>query len=250
MKTHQRNGFTLIELIVVIAILAILALLIVPQLTGYTTAAQKTVCQSNMQTTIRQYFYDKTGIDSATAEKNLKTSTASGKICPSGGKITYTIDGDTVTLVCSKHGSVSAEESQFANSVINSIALGKVSRLLGNNSNQDLATYFGVTIASPDKSIDSGAKETTTDSGKTILTMTKAIQNAIGTTFSGYWTLRKQNNNYVLYVADTALTLKNVGSSVSVTKYTFASTGNVLSTERVTANVTKARNNDYVTLNQ
>jgi prepilin-type N-terminal cleavage/methylation domain-containing protein len=58
MKTHQRNGFTLIELIVVIAILAILALLIVPQVTGYTKQSQAAVCKNNMATIIREYTYD------------------------------------------------------------------------------------------------------------------------------------------------------------------------------------------------
>lgn len=247
MKTHQRNGFTLIELIVVIAILAILALLIVPQVTGYTTAAQKTVCQSNMQTTIRQYFYDKIGIDSNTAESNLKTSTASGKICPSGGTITYSIDGDTVTLVCSKHGSVSAEESQFANSVISSVSLGKISRAIkGSTTDQTLAGYFGTNPTST-HSIDSGNDGTSPEGN---VSFTSIINGAIGTNFSGYWTMRKENGSYVLYVSDTALTTNDVGKTISVTKYVFSADGTSTTSSRTTAKVYLPTSNvkNYVTL--
>lgn len=245
MKKQKRTGFTLIELIVVIAILAILALLIVPQVTGYTGAAQKTVCQSNMQTTIRQYFYDKIGIDSSTAETNLKTSTASGKICPSGGTITYSIDGDTVTLVCSKHGSVSAEESQFANSVIHSIAIGSIKRDT-TKGEQTIDQYFGTSL-SPNKSIDSGNGGLSPDGSKA---MTAIINEKTGTTFTGYWTLRKENGNYVLYVSDTALTTNDVDKTISVTKYVFSEDGTSTTSSRTTAKVIYPTSNvkSYVTM--
>lgn len=56
-NNHQTTkGFTLIELIIVIAILAILAAIAIPAYNGLRAATQKSVCESNRDSFMRQYM--------------------------------------------------------------------------------------------------------------------------------------------------------------------------------------------------
>lgn len=54
-RKKKSGGFTLIELIVVIAILAVLAMILIPNITGYITKTQDSVCLSNRGSLKRVY---------------------------------------------------------------------------------------------------------------------------------------------------------------------------------------------------
>ena len=93
-----KKGFTLIELIVVIAILAILALLIVPQVTGYVTAANENVAKANARSCYTEWVAGQTAVESnvyATAPAlSNGCSTSTGLTMTTKGSVYWNANGD------------------------------------------------------------------------------------------------------------------------------------------------------------
>lgn len=79
MRKSIKKGFTLIELIAVIAILAILGAILVPNVLGYRTKAEKSNIQSSAKTLIR-------AIDTYNADKSKE----SDQIGDGSGNMKYT----------------------------------------------------------------------------------------------------------------------------------------------------------------
>ncbi len=104
----NRNGFTLVEVIVVLVILAILAALLTPSLINYIDKSQQLACEVNRQTLVRQIFpLTITGNAEPTYEAFLAELQKEGltldDVCPGGGEITGVISNSKLTLTCSKH---------------------------------------------------------------------------------------------------------------------------------------------------
>lgn len=121
-QQKHNKGFTLIELIVVIAILAALALLLIPQITGYIAASQKSTCDANTTMMNRAYGYEKELDPNLTPEAiianvDAKYFAGSTKKCPSGGE--YKVDANNI-IYCDKHksGSSSGDSGFIKNGTI------------------------------------------------------------------------------------------------------------------------------------
>ena len=101
-RLRSKKGFTLIELVVVMIILAILAAIIIPQLSNFSSAAERSTCHANQRI-----------LDSTTAMwraqdiQNNRVPTLADMIpmiatdifCPSGG--TYAFDAPSGMWQCS-----------------------------------------------------------------------------------------------------------------------------------------------------
>lgn len=111
----SKKAFTLIELIVVIAVLAVLAVLIIPQVTGYIQASQKSTCDANVAMMNRSYIYEHE-LDSKITPQNIIENTngryfgGNTKKCPANG--TYSVDSNN-KIICSIHGKSSSGDSEF-----------------------------------------------------------------------------------------------------------------------------------------
>lgn len=115
-----KKAFTLIELIVVIAVLAVLAVLIIPQVTGYIQASQKSTCDANVAMMNRSYIYEHE-LDTKVTPQDIINNTdgkyfgGNTKTCPSKG--TYSVNTSNI-IVCSKHGGTGDESGFIKNGTI------------------------------------------------------------------------------------------------------------------------------------
>jgi len=242
MKTHQRNGFTLIELIVVIAILAILALLIVPQVTGYTKQSQAAVCKNNMATIIREYTYDYLMPDPDNPFVLTDHISAKNDICPAGGTITYQVDkvNHVLTLSCSEHGSLSSTDLAFSSNVIEN--LSNITRKTG-SSKQSILQYFQ---KNPDKTIDSEA----ISQDKSTVSLTDTIKNYLSnnhlTSTSVSWQIgfNSKANQYYITVTSRQITESDASKSVTAVQYIYSADGTFLSTASGTAAIKQFSKNN------
>lgn len=229
MKTHQRNGFTLIELIVVIAILAILALLIVPQVTGYTKQSQAAVCKNNMATIIREYTYDYLMPDPENRFDISKHISATNDICPAHGIITYQEDktNHVLTLSCSEHGSLSSTDLAFSSNVI-----GNLTKITRSNSTQSLMDYLN----RPNKKTTVDSESTTANSMTDAITSYLEKYNLTPTNSS--WQIKKDGSNYVIIVTSKKLTSADYNAkNIAAVEYVYSSDGTYQSTKSGTVSV-------------
>jgi len=88
MKKLNKKGFTLIELIVVIAILAILVAILIPSLTNYIDAANKSKNQANCRSLYTEY-----ALKVATTTINTVVTVPTNN---TGGTITVTPTGNAL----------------------------------------------------------------------------------------------------------------------------------------------------------
>ena len=106
MRTYNRNGFTLLEIMIVVAILGVVAAIAIPAYNGYIKTGHQSECQNEMasiQLAEAEYFLDNNSYFSGTGVSNLKS--ASGDIyspssTASGAKseCTYKVDTTTTTF--------------------------------------------------------------------------------------------------------------------------------------------------------
>jgi len=120
----KKKGFTLIELIIVIAILAILAAVLIPNLIGYLSTAQKTVCDDNISLIIRTYKVERALTDDVTINDIINNK--DGKYfpeaprCPSGGTYKgFSLTNDAYYVICSYHKDASSALTIAAEAYMN-----------------------------------------------------------------------------------------------------------------------------------
>ena len=84
-KKEKKKGFTLVELIAVIAILAILGAIIVPQIFGYMTRADRSKVQTDatiVLSAVQAYNADNSGAQIGTINAAAQTSLGTNAIVP------------------------------------------------------------------------------------------------------------------------------------------------------------------------
>lgn len=114
----NKEGFTLVEVIVVLVILAILAAILVPSYVKYIEKANEKICQVNRKTILRyydlydNYYGDDTDFETYVAENYGDID----KMCPSGGTYTLVVESGVVTLKCSEHDDVTKQIFKEVNS--------------------------------------------------------------------------------------------------------------------------------------
>ena len=103
----DKNGFTIIEMIVVISIIAILGAIAIPSFIGYTEKAKKEVCKVNCLELERMYetYLTMEGIEHSEAVFAQYLHEYGGNICPGHGEIDY-VDGKVRCSVHSKENNV------------------------------------------------------------------------------------------------------------------------------------------------
>ena len=92
----NRQGFTLVEIMIVIAIIGLLVVISYPSYQKAREQARKTTCQNNLRviaTEAEMYFFENSDVESL-SPSDFADQFKDGEvpICPSGG--TYTIDVD------------------------------------------------------------------------------------------------------------------------------------------------------------
>jgi len=103
----QKNGFTLVEMMVVISIISILASILIPTLIGYTERAKEEVCKDNCLQLERMYetYLMVESIEDSEKVFEQYMHDLGRDICPGNGEISY-VEGE---VKCSLH---SGEEDE------------------------------------------------------------------------------------------------------------------------------------------
>lgn len=96
---RNKNGYTLIELVIIIAVIAIIAVISIPQIVKFSTKAEMTVCNENRGIVLRMYkirlMYD----PDADFEAFLLSEYGDKELCPKNGEYTY----ESGKITCSYH---------------------------------------------------------------------------------------------------------------------------------------------------
>jgi prepilin-type N-terminal cleavage/methylation domain-containing protein len=256
MKYHgtKQKGFTLAELLIVVAIIAVLVGISIPIFTGQLKKAKEAVCEANRRSLLAAYrAAEMTDLDKtpkelvAEAAKSLG-ATANGYevtgLCSEGGTYTITVyDDDTIKITCTKHtDATDTYAGEIGSNIIKNIS--SLTRDTGSGT-QSLASYLN----GNGKSIDSESPKVAKDSGTTE-SWTNVINRTLNLSTDKMWTMTKSNGKYVLYLTtgDTKPTKAN--QTVEVNKYTYDSSGNIVSIEsaEATTSTKNSNNTDYIVL--
>lgn len=208
-KTH--TGFTLAELLVVIAIVAVLVAIAIPLFANSLSSSQKAACQANRRSLRSAYAAAFETNPNATEESLLAQAesacgtdgTFSG-ICPTGGTITYKLDGNgLMTFSCSDH------PDETATGLID---VTDPQQILSSSLTAAL-TKLGLTSASR---IDS------TSGSADVKKVAAALEDAdvdLDAQNIKSWAMVKEGNYNVLWWSDVDISTLSPGESVRVIRY-------------------------------
>lgn len=222
-KNNEKNGFTLIELIVVVAILGILAIVLIPVFNGMTERASAQVCEFNMAQ-LNEMYYTETIIDrKRPADIMLKTAAINVRgdsdgqkvtgVCPNGG--TYTVvfasDGHTIqSITCDKH-------KKAAVTTLND--MDKLSLAL-KDPDTALYKYINSLPISARGSLDYPLPEGMTGLGGWSDKVRQLASDAGINIDNGSWRIYKwPSGDFSLYYTDVNVLEKNVGDLVDIWKW-------------------------------
>ena len=242
MKKNKNSGFSLVELIIVIAIMAVIIGVIAPQYIKYISKSREAVCQTNMDTLIREYQVETISRQPSTVEEakallreiveahggtveSEGTSFYTGGVysgfCKDGGTYSCMFSGDflIMSIDCSVHGeniidvkTLKERLEQITFDDIPGFAYKDLNAYFKNNPSLDSEA---VSTDSPDKygkygSLAKAVSEKLTEQG-------------INTT-NRSWRMYKKNSEYNLFLTDRKIAESDVDSGdwIDCVKYDIA----------------------------